>query len=120
MVEEASASEPGIPASGERPMVAVIDVPEEQRFEIRVDGECAGYVSYERLGDRIVFMHTEIDPGREGQGLGSQLARGVLEAAREAGAPIVPLCSFVSAYIERHPEYDDLVDDEMLAEMRSE
>ena len=60
-------------------------------------------------------MHTEIDPAFEGKGLGSALARGALDAERTRGEPIVPLCPFIRQYIDRHPEYADLVDQEMLA-----
>jgi uncharacterized protein len=95
-------------------MVEVIDVPDRQRFEIRVDGEEAGYAEYARKGKRVIFTHTEIDPAREGQGLGSKLAGGALDAARAAGHPVVPLCAFIASYIERHPEYDDCVDHELL------
>jgi predicted GNAT family acetyltransferase len=51
----------------------------------------------------------------EGQGLGSALARGVLDAERSLGEPVVPLCPFMRSYIDRHPGDADLVDREMLA-----
>ena len=60
-------------------------------------------------------MHTEIDPAFEGKGLGSALAKGALDAERALGEPVVPLCPFIRAYIDRHPEYADLVDHDMLA-----
>lgn len=83
---------------------------ERRRYEILVDGEVAGFAQYQRRGGRIFFVHTEVGDAYEGQGLGSQLARGALERARGLGEPIVPLCPFIARYIERHPEYADLVD----------
>jgi predicted GNAT family acetyltransferase len=80
-----------------------------QRFEILVDGELAGFARYQRQGEAYAFTHTEIDDRFEGQGLGSALVRSVLETAREAGAPVLPYCPFIRGYIERHPEYLDLV-----------
>jgi len=62
-----------------------------------------------------VFTHTEIDPEFEGKGLGSQLARGALDAVRAEGSRVVPLCPFMAGYIERHPDYQALVDAELLA-----
>ena len=95
-------------------MIEVVEIPEKNRFEIRVDGEVAGHAEYARKGNRVIFTHTEIDPAREGQGLGSKLAAGALDAVRADGHPVVPLCPFVAAYIERHPEYDGCVDHELL------
>jgi predicted GNAT family acetyltransferase len=93
----------------------VVDVPERHRFEVRVDDEVAGYAVYHRRGGRLLFVHTEIDPSHEGEGLGSTLARGALDAARAEGAPVVPLCPFIAGWIERHEDYADLVDAEAYA-----
>jgi uncharacterized protein len=95
-------------------MTTVTDNPERERFEISVDGQRAGFVQYLRRGGRLIFFHTEIDPAYEGQGLGSALAKGALDAARADGEPVVPLCSFIGGWIDRHPDYDDLVDHEAL------
>src|SRR5215211_8109046 len=98
----------------EEPRVEVVPVSERDRFEIRVDGRTAGHADFVRKGDRVFFTHTEIDDAFEGQGLGSKLARGALDAVRAAGDPVVPLCPFIASYIGKHQEYDDLVDHECL------
>ena len=95
--------------------IEVVDVPERHRFEIRVDGVRAGHAEYARKGDRLIFTHTEIDDAYEGRGLGSKLASGALDAARVTDHSVVPLCPFIASYVEKHPEYDDLVDHECLA-----
>jgi predicted GNAT family acetyltransferase len=104
-------SDPAPPASEP----TVTDVPDQHRFEIRLDGELAGFAVYHRRGGRIYLVHTEIDPKFEGKGLGSALAKGVLSAERAAAEPVVPLCPFMRSYIDRHPDQSDLVDREMLA-----
>ena len=93
----------------------VLDEPDQSRFEIWLDGALVGHARYVRRGGRAYFVHTEIDPGHEGAGLGSALAKGALDAERVLGEPVVPLCPFIRAYIDRHPEYVDLVDQDMLA-----
>jgi len=98
-------------------MVEVHDNPSELRFEIRDDGELAGFAQYVRRPGRIFFVHTEIDPAFEGRGLGSQLATAALEATRATGERVVPLCPFIAKFIERHPEYVDLVDHELVAHL---
>ncbi len=95
----------------------VQDNPDESRYEIAVDGEVAGVAVYRRAEDRVVFTHTEVDDGHEGEGLGSQLVKAALDDVRAAGRQIVPACPFVSAYIERHAEYADLVDREMTSRL---
>ena len=68
-------------------------------------------------GRRILFVHTEIDPAFEGRGLGSQLASAALDATRATGERIVPFCPFIANYVEHHPEYADLVDHELMAQL---
>jgi uncharacterized protein len=94
--------------------IEVVDVPERHRFEIRVDGKRAGHAEYARKGNRLIFTHTEVDDAYEGRGLGSKLAGGALDAARAGDHPVVPLCPFIASYVEKHPEYDDIVDHECL------
>ena len=99
--------------------IEVRDVPEKLRYEVRLDGELAGFAVYVRRGGRLIFVHTEVDPAFEGHGVGSALARGALDDARARGLPVVPLCPFIEAYIEHHPEYADLVDQQCLAALDS-
>jgi predicted GNAT family acetyltransferase len=87
----------------------VVDVPDQRRFELRVDGELAGWAEYLPAGDSVVVAHTEIDERREGQGLGSVLVRETLDRIRASGKTVIPTCPFTAAYIRRHPEYVDLV-----------
>ena len=98
----------------------VRDEPEQSRYEVWLDGQLVGFARYVRRGGRAFFVHTEIDPGHEGAGLGSALAKGALEAERSLGEPVVPLCPFIRAYIDRHPEYIDIVDRDMLARIDGE
>src|SRR5215210_2902297 len=89
--------------------IRVQDNPDRQRYEIHYDGEVAGFVDYQRHGDRTELVHTEIDDAYEGKGLGSKLARGALDAVRAAGGTVTPTCSFIKGYIDKHEEYADLV-----------
>ncbi len=84
--------------------------PEERRYELLLGGEPVGELLYRERGENVVaFLHTEVDPNVERRGLGSTLASGALDDARERGLRVVPLCPFVDAYVRRHPEYADLV-----------
>jgi uncharacterized protein len=90
----------------------VRDVPEASSFEARLDGRLAGTAFYEREdgeGPVFVFTHTEVDPAFEGRGVGGTLVRGALDDVRRRGARIVALCPFVRSWLERHPDYQDLV-----------
>jgi len=98
----------------------VHDNAEQHRYEITVDDVMTGFVRYVRRGGRAYFVHTEIDPKHEGAGLGSALARGALDSQRELGEAVVPLCPFIRGYVERHPEYADVIDAEMLATIDGE
>lgn len=79
------------------------------KYEITLDGKPAGFAEYRLKDSRVVFTHTEVDSAFEGHGVGSTLARYALDDVRERGLRAVPLCPFIAAYIERHPQYQDLV-----------
>ena len=90
--------------------VTVRDNVEKSRFEAVDDsGAVAGFATYRRHDDRIVFQHTEVDDAYEGQGVGSTLAKAALDAERHEGRRVVPQCPFIKSYIDRHAEYADLV-----------
>jgi uncharacterized protein len=96
-------------ATGSVADVEVVDVPEASRYELRSGGRLIGLAAYRRRNGRIAFTHTEVDESCEGRGFGSRLAAAALEDARRDGSDVVPLCPFIAHYIERHPEYAQLV-----------
>jgi hypothetical protein len=79
------------------------------RFEVLVDGEVIGFAQYRADGDRLVLLHTEVDPAHRGGGVARQLAEQTLTALRDSGRSIVPQCSFFARYLREHPEYADVV-----------
>lgn len=87
----------------------VADNPAEHRYEIAADGEPAGFTAYRPGYGFLAFMHTEIEERLEGHGLGSTLIRETLDDVRARELAVLPFCPFVRSYIERHPEYVDLV-----------
>lgn len=80
----------------------------ESRYEALVDGEYAGKAEYLVDGDTITFTHTEVD--LEGQGVGSALAREALDDVRRQGdKKVVARCPFIKGWIDKHPDYADLL-----------
>jgi predicted GNAT family acetyltransferase len=70
-------------------------------------GEAA--LEYMRDKHRMIFTHTGVPSDAEGQGIGAALAKAGLDYARSEGLTIRPMCPFVASYVQRHPEYEDLV-----------
>ena len=75
-----------------------------QRFKLHVDGHTA-FEDYEYFDGGIAYIHTEVPPELAGRGLGSILARHILDYAQSEGLKVKAVCPFVKAYIEKHPEY---------------
>ena len=88
----------------------VRDNPAHARFEVQTEAGTA-FAAYERAGDRWTFTHTIVPPAAEGHGVASTLIRAALETVDAAGGRVVPQCSFVRAYIDRHPEWSRLLAD---------
>ncbi len=101
--------------SDEHEDVRIWDDQDNHRFALEVDGQPAGMAVYHLRGGRHFFVHTEVDDEFSGRGLGTRLVKTALDEVREAGGKVVPLCPLFAAYIERHPEYQDLVDEEIMA-----
>jgi len=89
--------------------MTVRDNPELGRYEAIVDGKLAGSIVYREVDDAVVLVHTQVEEEFEGQGIGRQLVGATLDDIRARGLRMRPFCPFVKAYVERHPEYRDLI-----------
>lgn len=79
-----------------------------RRYEMPVEGGLA-FASYREAPGALIVHHTEAPPQLQGRGVGSALVRGMLDDIRARGLKVSPACSFVRAFIRRHPDYADLV-----------
>ena len=87
---------------------AVRDNAANHRFEMDTEAGPA-FVTYRRDDGVLKLVHTEVPKALAGRGVGSSLAAGVLDLIRTRGEKVVPLCEFMRGYIDRHPDYTDLV-----------
>jgi predicted GNAT family acetyltransferase len=86
----------------------VLNNTDKNRYELSVDGHLAA--TYYRISDGVItFIHTEVPDALAGRGVGGKLVKGALDQVRAAGLKVVPQCPFVRAYIEKHPDYADLL-----------
>jgi predicted GNAT family acetyltransferase len=82
--------------------------PAHHRYELKVDGHIAA--TYYEIADGVItVIHTEVPPELGGKGIGSKLIKGALDQVRTDGLKVIAQCPFVRAYIEKHPEYADLL-----------
>lgn len=86
----------------------VRDDQDASRYVIELGGQMVGAAYYKRFDDHIVFTHTEVDEGHQGEGLAGDLVQAALDDARSAGLRVVALCPYVRSWMQRHPEYQDL------------
>jgi len=89
---------------------AIIDNSKHHRYELTVDGVVA-HVDYEREPGTVILTHTIVPEQLGGRGIASRLVQHALDDARRQGRKVIPQCSFVAAFIERKPQYRDLVQD---------
>jgi predicted GNAT family acetyltransferase len=89
-----------------------VDNPARHRFELHKGGEVAAIAEYQLLQHAVKFVHTEVLPQFEGQGLGSKIAKAALDEVRRRGLQAIPQCPFIAGYIRKHPQYHDLLAEE--------
>lgn len=90
------------------PAPTIIDNTALDRYELAVDGEVA-FLAYRRRNEHVVLSHTEVPEVFRGRGYGGLLARHALEDARKSGTQVIVKCPFVTAWLKRHSEYNDIV-----------
>ena len=90
------------------PTPPVIDRTDVNRYEMAVDGDIA-FLTYRRKPDHILLAHTEVPEVFRGRGFGSILAKHALDEARKAGLKVIVKCPFVTAWLRKHHEYDDII-----------
>lgn len=98
--------------------VIVTQNEEAQRFEATVDGLRA-LITYRRFPDHLALLHTEVPAPLQRQGLAAKLTRTALDFARAQHLRVAPLCPYVSAFLKKHREYQDLVSAEDLKKILS-
>ena len=86
----------------------VVDNAGKRRFELTEQGLVA-FATYRLDQGRVVIPHVETPPALRGHGVAGRLMTGLLEIIRERGQKVVPLCPYAVAFLERHPEYQDLM-----------
>jgi predicted GNAT family acetyltransferase len=84
--------------------ISVVQNENANRYEVKVDGELAGFTEYVVEGDNYVFVHTEVDDAYAGQGLATRLATGALDDVIANGRTIVPVCPFIAKFVLRHKD----------------
>jgi uncharacterized protein len=89
-------------------MSDVVNNRAQQRYELAVDGHVAA-TYYEIVGGVITFVHTEVPPELGGKGIGSKLIKGALDQVRTDGLRVIAQCPFVKAWIDKHPDYAELL-----------
>ena len=81
-----------------------------RRYRATHGGTEVAFSDVDPIGaDAVLIKHTEVSPRMEGKGVGGALMRHILETVRAQGKTVIPICPFAKAYIEKHPEYGDLV-----------
>ena len=88
----------------------VRDNPERHRFEIDLGDGTFAIAEYTLRPGKIMFTHTEVPEAHEGKGIGKTLIRFALDAARDRGLKVIPICPFFAAYMQKHAEVQDLLD----------
>jgi uncharacterized protein len=82
--------------------------PSEGRFEVEVEGQ-SSVADYQLRGTDMIMTHTFVPPALRGKGIAEKLVRTALEYARSERLRVVPSCSYVDVFIQRHPEFQPLL-----------
>lgn len=90
--------------------LTVRDNPHLSRFEIDLGDGSVAIAEYTLPAGKIMFTHTEVPEAHEGKGIGTTLIRFALDAARERGLKVIPICPFFAAYMQKNADVQDLLD----------
>lgn len=83
--------------------------PDASRYELLIDGELVGKIDYFDAGEAVDIPHTNVDPAHGGQGYAAKLTAFALDDIRAQGKFVIPTCPYTAQYIDKHPQYADLL-----------
>lgn len=81
----------------------------KSQYELHVEAHVAKIGYLKSANDEIYLTQTEVPAALGGKGIGSQLVEKVLNDIEQLGLHLIPLCPFVSDYIQKHPEWERIV-----------
>ena len=81
----------------------------QNRFEIEINQHFA-FISYRETQNQISLIHTEAEPELAGTGAASAVVEKTLNYIQESEKKLLPFCPYVFAYIKKHPEWKNIVD----------
>ena len=87
---------------------AVFNNEQRQQFQVQVDDEIAS-LEYRLHEGVLVLMHTEVPEKLAGRGIATALAEYGMNYARTHHLPVKVYCPFVTTWLQKHPEYMDMV-----------
>lgn len=89
--------------------MSTVNITENNRFELEIEGKIA-FIEFDKIEPNILdLVHTEVPEELGGKGVGSKLVEGALNYCKENGLLVIPSCSFVKNYMDKHDEWNDLI-----------
>jgi predicted GNAT family acetyltransferase len=88
--------------------IDIVHQPEKQRFMLEAEG-LEAELTYQLSGKTIIFNHTLVPDQLQHRGLANKLAETALSYAREENLQVDPQCRFMAVFIQRHKQYQDLL-----------
>jgi uncharacterized protein len=89
-----------------------INNPDKKRFELEIDGVLSVIeYTFKKSTNQMFLVHTEVDASLRGKGVASKIVKEALDMIRKEGQELVPLCPFVVAFLKKHHEYHDLMNE---------
>lgn len=89
-------------------MPHIINDADQRRFELEISSGLA-IADYRVSGDKLTIFHTDVPVALRRRGIGCRLVKGAPEEIRKLGLKVVPQCWFVREYLDRNPEFADLL-----------
>ncbi len=84
-------------------------VHKNNKISVQEDAKEVAFLSYKLEGNVLTVEHTVVSPQMEGQGIGNQLVKQIVEYARDQKLKIIPQCPFANRVIQETPEYQDVL-----------
>jgi uncharacterized protein len=89
-------------------MNEIINDKQSSRFVMRAD-ENEVYVLYTEDRETIDLYSTYTPAKLRGQGLAAKVVLAAIEYAKEQNLKVIPGCWYVRKFLEKHPEYESIV-----------